>query len=658
MSTTQSEDLNTSLASLTMLSLRLREGKDYLDYLHGFVIEAIRASPPQFDSVVIQKKVESEFGLKIPAATFAIYLKRLVKEKMIEPIGAGLQFHAVDLPNTTIPTDRTVAKERITKVTEELARFASSHSLKWDVATCSNALADFLRRYSIDFLRFAESKSPLPPASSGKEDTSYIVAAFITNTEKKQTDLFESIKVLVQSHILANALMCPDLKDTTRGFNNVHFLLDTRLLIKSLDLESQYDTDNTRTLFAAIRRLKGVLCVFNETKNELRTVIRAIIRGMQHRSGRGPVYHELLKRGRGVEHVIFAESNLDTALAALSISVLPSPGYSEDTYQFEIGQDELRDEIYNEIPDIRDSAIDHDTRVVRNIFALRKGRHVSRIEDARYVFLTTNSALSRAAFSYERKNSDGWIFSPVVTDFHLSHLVWLKSPMAASDLSRTEILANCYATMKPDASIWNRLLVESDRLRAENKVSELEHEALRYSLKSPDELMDVTRGDIEGVNPENIHKILERLEKSYAAQKEQELQQARQSHEETKRALAEAQSLAQSLETKQISALNQTAAQEQEVQRLQKIAEEARERESRRNERVQRIAKICATVSFAVSLIVFAVLIAFSLMTNYSLWFGVPSVILGVLGLAEFSVPKVKDWVRSKVEKLLSKLIG
>jgi len=33
MSALQPEDLNTSLSSLALLSLRLKEGKDYLDYL-------------------------------------------------------------------------------------------------------------------------------------------------------------------------------------------------------------------------------------------------------------------------------------------------------------------------------------------------------------------------------------------------------------------------------------------------------------------------------------------------------------------------------------------------------------------------------------------------------------------------------------------------
>jgi hypothetical protein len=84
MSAPQQTDINASLSSLAMLSLRMQAGKDYLDYLRGFVIEALKRLDGQaFDAVRIQELVQSEFGLKIPVATFAIYLRRLVKEKTI-----------------------------------------------------------------------------------------------------------------------------------------------------------------------------------------------------------------------------------------------------------------------------------------------------------------------------------------------------------------------------------------------------------------------------------------------------------------------------------------------------------------------------------------------------------------------------------------------
>ena len=71
----QAPSLNTSLSSLALLSLQMEEGRDYLDYLRGFVIEALHhLKAPAFDAGEVQSVVHREFGLRIPIATFAIYL--------------------------------------------------------------------------------------------------------------------------------------------------------------------------------------------------------------------------------------------------------------------------------------------------------------------------------------------------------------------------------------------------------------------------------------------------------------------------------------------------------------------------------------------------------------------------------------------------------
>jgi len=83
-----------------------------------------------------------------------------------------------------------------------------------------------------------------------------------------------------------------------------------------------------------------------------------------------------------------------------------------------------------------------------------------------------------------------------------------------------------------------RYIAEVDRLKAEGRVSEQNHEVLRLSLNAPEELMEVTRGEIDGITENNLRTILTRLEQDYAADKEERLRQERLSHEETMKALA------------------------------------------------------------------------------------------------------------------------
>jgi hypothetical protein len=502
----------------------------------------------------------------------------------------------------------------------------------------------------------------LPKETANTKTTDYVVASFITNCAKDHPGLFENIKVLVQSHILANALMCPDLEKTSKGFKDVHFLADTRFLLKALDLESKYDTDNARQLISAIRTLKGSVCVFTETKDELRTVLKAIIKGMQQGAGRGPVCRELLKRGRGVADVILADSNLDRSLASLAISILPSPRYEEGNFQFQIDETELRQEIESEVDYITDQAAEHDIRVVRHIFALRKGRKVSTIEDSGFVLLTTNSALSRAAFHYEKNNSTGFFFSAVVTDYHLSHLAWLKSPMEVPDLPRAEILASCYATMRPHESFWNRYLTEIDRLKSEKKMSQQDHEVLRFSLNAPDELMEVTRGDVEGITDKNLHIVLEKLEKTYATEKEIALQRERTEHEKTKAALLASELSTQTtlrektaVELRQAALEEDKANREAEIQKLKQIESEATAKEKRTRTRIDRIAGGIAKAAFCLTGVLFAVISVLAFFGNIRQWYGIPAAIVGFFNLwVGFSGNSVESVVKRWIAKRLT----
>jgi len=664
MNTSPSPNLNVSLSSLALLSLRMGDGEDYLDYLHGFVIGALhQIKTPSFDANTVHAIIQSEFGLKIPAATLAIYLKRLQKPKIIEPTPDGHQFRILKLPDSTLGADRLAARGRINEVLQKLKEYAFlKYTLQWTEEQSASVLTDFIREYSVDFVRFAEYRSPLPDPGADSQTERFIVASFIKHCADASPGVFESVKTLVESHILANALLCPDLKDRGTGYKNIIFVLDTRLLLKAFDLEATIDTENTRTLLESVRRLKGALCIFPETKEEIRMVLNGIKRGFLQGGARGPQVEELRKRGRGVADVILAESRLEDKLKDLMVSTLPSPPYDEKSYLFQIDEDELRDLLEEELGHMAGKAANHDIHAVRSIFALRKGRRVSRIEDAGFVFLTTNSALSRAAFRQQKSESAGWVFSAVITDFHLSHLTWLKSPIDAGDLARTELLSSCHAAMRPPQPVWRKYLAEADRLKTEGKFTEQDHEVLKLSLKAPEELMEVTRGEVDGITEANLRTILNRLEQTYAKEKAVENERLRSERESLQKELTSAQVKTQEKESQLSETVareerlrEKAAADEKEIERLKFAELEFLAKERRQREKIDRISNRVATGAYIVAWIVFAIFGVLALLTNWSPWLAVPGALIGLLNIgAGFSGASVRGFVRKKVEHYLS----
>lgn len=622
--------INTSLSSLALLSLQQKEGNDYLDYLRGFVLSALRLLDGRsIDAESIRKVVAEEFGLRIPAATFSVYLKRLQKQKVLGKTRSGQHYTVINLPDDRIEQQRSNAKKQINAVIESLASFAYEiFELPWDEIESANHIAGFVNKYSIDFLRYYDNNSPLPNIDRQGHATAYVVARFITQMSEENKAVFDSIRVLVQSHILSNALLCPDLAKNPHGFKGITFLLDTRFVIKLLDLESALDAKSSRELVQSIKELKGSVAIFEETKEELRTVLHAIIRGIETGQGRGPVFRELLSRGRHVSDVKLVMGNLDLKLEQLNISTMPSPSYTEDLYQFQIDEAEFGEDIENEVSFISSKALEHDTRVVRHIFALRRGYSVSSIEEAKFVFLTTNTGLSRAAFNYERRNAKGWIFSAVVTDYHLSHLAWLKLPIQSDDLSQLEILANCYGTMKLNEKVWEQYLTEIDRLKENNEVTNRDHEVLRFAVNAPEELMDVTRGEVEGVTPENIHIVLDRLEQSFAKEKEEKIGEKNREIEHYKELLDNEENTM--LSTREKHSL-----------KLDLISE--------------KISRIC----FYVAAIVLIAMAAIASYSNASYFIVLVFTLLGLTNLIlGYTAKTLKVWIKRKVRSALESSFG
>lgn len=58
--------------------------------------------------------------------------------------------------------------------------------------------------------------------------------------------------------------------------------------------------------------------------------------------------------------------------------------------------------------------------------------------------------------------------------------------------------------MRPPQTVWRKYIAEVDRLKVEGRFSERDHEVLRLSLNAPEELMDVTRGEVDGITEHNL----------------------------------------------------------------------------------------------------------------------------------------------------------
>lgn len=500
-----------TLSSLAMLKVSIDSGGDYLEYLRPYVIQVLIESQPDIvtDSTVA-KHLREICGLEIPHRTINIVLQRLASQGYLKKAN-GIFSIAKDLPAVDNSAERAIASRRIGTVTSALVSFAKlgpKPDLTEDEAT--DCFIVFLSHFSIPCLRSYLRGNALPNITGHSDWHVTLVSQFV-NELPLRPELFESFMTLVQGHMLANALLCPDLQSVSKTYKDVVFYFDTPLLIQFLGLEGEQEKQAMEEVVRLVQRLHGRISYFSHTSDELFGAIRGSADFIDSVRGRGTIVEEARKSGRTKSDLLLIAQNATETLAESNIIITATPPYDEKTYKFEIAEEIFSDVLEDEVNYHNPRAKDYDIKSVRSIYVLRKGIVPSSIEKSQAVFVTSNSGFSKAAYEYGKKYEQSREVSTVITDFSLANTAWLKAPQGAPSLPRKEVLAFAYAALRPTNEFWSKVLDEAEKLESNGKISSRDHQLLRSSHHVQRELMKLTLGVNAALTEESITKTLSRV---------------------------------------------------------------------------------------------------------------------------------------------------
>jgi len=102
-----------------------------------------------------------------------------------------------------------LAKRHIDSVIDGLFDFAERNDVPFattDVAAA--AICDFLNEFGFESLETIVNHTAVPHCGEGQR---FLVGSYIQHIHEKSPERFESFTILVQGHLLANALTCPEL---------------------------------------------------------------------------------------------------------------------------------------------------------------------------------------------------------------------------------------------------------------------------------------------------------------------------------------------------------------------------------------------------------------------------------------------------------------
>jgi len=499
-----------SIASLAMLQVNMHyQNRDYIDYLCPFVehiLGKFEPSPVVDDDIA--RMIADEFGLRIPNRAIAIVIGRMTKKGFLKKEDHRF-YIAKSIPQSNIAERKAEAYLRIESVIVSFISYAKENfDRDYDTDTASDALAQFLADFSVDCLRTYLFRTALPQVRDKNKKDKYCVSSFVQQAYNSAPMDFDSFMVMVKGHMLANALLCPDLDSLTKSFSGVDFYIDTPLITKLLKLEGEECFNAEIQLLSLLKKLGARVKIFDHTRSEVHGVILANEHALRDGRGHGRIYSELRARNFKPVDLEVERNRLDLSLAELGIIIEPKPEYSDSTHEFQISESDLEEAIKDEVI-YNERALKNDIASIRSIYVLRRGTHPVRLEDATAVFVTSNSALARASYFYGRGFESTKDVSSVITDFSLANIAWLKRPLDAPDLPQKEVLANCYAALSPTNAYWEMYASTIQKLTSQGRLTAIDHQMLRASWTIHRELMNMTCGDETDLKPQLIENLLE-----------------------------------------------------------------------------------------------------------------------------------------------------
>lgn len=530
-----------TLTSLAILKVNIDQGKDYLGYLDPFILQVlVDHRPDPVTDEVVSRHIREQFGLGIPERTVQLVLKRMSRNRFLTK-AHGVFRISNDLPDPQITAKQRAAERRIRALSLGLCQFSKDTS-----RTISNpedavtAMCAFLAEFDIACLRSYLKGSAIPPLTGFHDSDIVLVSEYIQHVEQAAPELFENFLILLQGHMLANALMCPDLENVSSNYRSIVFYLDTPLLVQRLGLEGEVKKAAVCELISLLSRLKGRIATFSHSCEELQRVLHGTASHLESSGARGWIVREARKNGTTKSDLLLLAESADDKLKEVGIDVVPTPHYIKD---FQIDEKVFENVLRDEVSYMNPRAKEYDINSVRSIYVIRGNRPALSLEKSRAVLVTSNTNFAKAAWHYGQQFETSRDVSSVISDFSLANTAWLKAPLGARDIPKTRLLAFSYAALQPSYKLLNRFMTEIDKLENQGKITARDHQLLRSSPFVNEELMHLTQGNDSSLTAETITQTLERLSDKIKEEESNKLTVERKAHQETQRALQSEQDL-------------------------------------------------------------------------------------------------------------------
>jgi hypothetical protein len=506
---------NTTLVSLALLKARYeKEGTDFLESLFPFVSYVLsNEGISEFNSKELQELLYNEFNILIPQHTLTLLANRLKKKGVIKKENKKYNVIGIENKNEEFTENRAILNKHYNTTVEALIKYALSN-LKIDIDKdeAEEFLLTYIDDYSIECVKAYQCGEVVPiRGKRKKENWRYIVSSFVSEISASDPAKFEYLVTVIKGRMLANALLGSDLSEVSMKFKKTVLYIDTPIILQLINVLGGEAYTLAEEMIELFKNANAQLAIFEHNFEEVNLILKNAEKYLNYETGGyGNVVLTMRDLGKKPSDIALLRSQLLDHLKHYNIELYDTPKYSTDC---QIDEEKLEKEMKaSGLNYSNEKAKLVDINSVRSIYILRKGLKAKRVEDCGAILVTNNSAFSRSAYSYGCNHEELKSISAVITDFSLTNIVWLKSPLSSNDIPKKFLIRDCYAALRPSDSLWSSFIDEIIKLEKNQRITPEQHKFLRYELRVRKDLMNLTLGDEENLSDDQIFLILERHE--------------------------------------------------------------------------------------------------------------------------------------------------
>lgn len=555
------------LAAMAVMKVNYdRRGHDVLQMLVPFVADSARRSRQALSDVSIQQDLQTTFGLPVPRTVIKTLIRRLTRaHALVREHGVIVAVRPeIDKPEYDLSADVSRVKSAQDTLLREGAAFASRvFNIEVSEQDLSAALLVLVRDEVAPLAVWAVNRIQPSFHSSVDEGLAHVVAQFVLHVVSEgSAESQGALEQIAKGSLLSGVLWSTDLEAPDRRISGLEIFLDTTLLLRLLGL-----CGPTRQAFSAelaqLATESGIdLVCFQHNFDEIHGVLAAAAAVL--RSGRSKYYGEAVEfmvsegwTASDVEEVI---STLESRLNERGVSVRQKP---DRVARYNMDEASLRSLLDANVHYSNVAALDADVDSLASIFTLRQARHPRRIEEAKAVFVTTNTNLAKGARQLYKIGEDLRGVPLSLIESQIASYLWARHSASATDLPLNLLTMGALSIAESEPKVWFKYVERLDELKARERVSERDYVLLRQSLLARSIILATTENDIDAFTEDTADFVLRHALAEHARALQSEVAEGQQelvnSQERANKAEAERDRQAQAQRAAYRSAANKTA---------------------------------------------------------------------------------------------------